>query len=96
MLIEYFLPGWHRAGSGLLKWYNYMWVRCCLILHNMIIEIEEDLGVHSSNNKFMQEAATWGVPLVNEGDDQGEDFFGSPGQIFCTCLVERLFHSLEQ
>ena len=45
-----------------------------LILHNMIIEIEEDLGVHSSNDEFMQEAATWGAPLVNEGDDQGEDF----------------------
>ena len=72
-----------------------MWVRCCLILHNMIIEIEEDLSVHSSNNEFMQEAATWGAPLVNKGDDQGEDFIASPGQIFCTCLVERLFHSLK-
>ena len=66
-----------------------------LILHNMIIEIEEDLGVHSSNDEFMQEAATWGAPLVNEGDDQGEDFIAFPGQIFRTCLVERLFHSLK-
>ena len=61
----------------------------------MIIEIEEDLGVHSSNNEFMQEAATWGAPLVNEGDDRGEDFIASPSQIFCTRLVERLFHSLK-
>ncbi|KIK17975.1 hypothetical protein PISMIDRAFT_47060, partial [Pisolithus microcarpus 441] len=26
-----------------------MWMHCCLILHNMILEIEEDLGVVSSN-----------------------------------------------
>jgi len=62
----------------------------------MIIEIGEDLGVHSSNDEFMQEATTWGVPLVNEGDDQGEDFFGSPSQIFHTHLVKHLFHSLKQ
>ncbi|KIK13889.1 hypothetical protein PISMIDRAFT_44764, partial [Pisolithus microcarpus 441] len=25
-----------------------MWMRCCLILHNLILEIEEDLGIVSS------------------------------------------------
>ncbi|KIK18448.1 hypothetical protein PISMIDRAFT_84040, partial [Pisolithus microcarpus 441] len=70
-----------------------MWMRCCLILHNMILEIKEDLGVMSSNVEYMEEAATWGVSLVHERDD-GEDFIASPGQIFRKCLMERLFHRL--
>ncbi|KIK24192.1 hypothetical protein PISMIDRAFT_99114 [Pisolithus microcarpus 441] len=49
-----------------------MWMRCCLILHNLILEIEEDLSVVSSNLDYMEEAATWGVPLVYELDDGGE------------------------
>jgi len=63
-----------------------MWVHCCLILHNMIIEVEEDLSVHSSNDEFMQEAATWGVPLVNEGDDQGEDVLDRPVRYFSLAI----------
>ncbi|KIK13193.1 hypothetical protein PISMIDRAFT_75616, partial [Pisolithus microcarpus 441] len=33
-----------------------MWMRCCLILHNLILEIEEDFGVVSSNLEYMEEA----------------------------------------
>ncbi|KIK15367.1 hypothetical protein PISMIDRAFT_115248, partial [Pisolithus microcarpus 441] len=43
-----------------------MWMWCCLILHNMILEIEEDLGLMSSNVEYMEEAATWGISLVHE------------------------------
>lgn len=35
--------------------YVITWVRCCLILHNLIIEIEEELGVRSSISEFKQE-----------------------------------------
>ncbi|KIK27285.1 hypothetical protein PISMIDRAFT_93425, partial [Pisolithus microcarpus 441] len=71
-----------------------MWVRCCLILHNMILEVKEDLGIVSSNVEYMEEASMWGVPLVHERDDEGEDFIGSPGQLFHSRLVERLLHRL--
>ncbi|KIK14154.1 hypothetical protein PISMIDRAFT_73750, partial [Pisolithus microcarpus 441] len=33
-----------------------MWMRCCLILHNLILEIEEDFGIVSSNLEYMEEA----------------------------------------
>ncbi|KIK25263.1 hypothetical protein PISMIDRAFT_96935, partial [Pisolithus microcarpus 441] len=71
-----------------------MWMCCCLILHNMILEIEEDLGVVSSNLKYVEEVATWGIPLVHEQDNGGEDFIGTPDQIFHSCLVEHLSHRL--
>ncbi|KIK24428.1 hypothetical protein PISMIDRAFT_47064, partial [Pisolithus microcarpus 441] len=32
-----------------------MWMWCCLILHNMILKIEEDLGMMSSNIEYMEE-----------------------------------------
>ncbi|KAL4077987.1 hypothetical protein J3A83DRAFT_4082240, partial [Scleroderma citrinum] len=34
--------------------FTNMWMHCCLILHNMILEIEEDLGLVSSNTAFME------------------------------------------
>jgi len=71
-----------------------MWTRCCLILHNLILEIEEGLGRQSTNDVFMDEAEAWEAPLVHEQDDEGEDFIGSPGQVFRSRLVERLFRSL--
>ncbi|KAL4064116.1 hypothetical protein V8B97DRAFT_1876196, partial [Scleroderma yunnanense] len=71
-----------------------MWMHCCLILHNMILEIEEDLGLVISNTAFMEEVAAWGLPLVHKWDDNGEDFIGSPGQIFHSHLLECLFHRL--
>ena len=79
-----------------LKFTN-MWIRCCLILHNLILEIEEHLGLKSTNELFMEEAEAWGV-LQNDGHDDehdnGHEFIGSPGQVFRNQLVERLFHTL--
>ena len=71
-----------------------MWVRCCLILHNMILEIEEDLGYTSSNATFMEEAARWGEDVTGSDDDD-EDFIGSPGQIFRNKLMDRLMRRLD-
>ena len=61
-----------------------------MILHNLILEIEEDLSLASSNMEFMEEVQTWGAPLIHERDDKGEDFIGSEGQMFRARLVERL------
>ncbi|KIK40289.1 hypothetical protein CY34DRAFT_40223, partial [Suillus luteus UH-Slu-Lm8-n1] len=33
-----------------------MWTHCCFILHNMIINIEEQLGSTSTFNHFAQKA----------------------------------------
>ncbi|KIK23912.1 hypothetical protein PISMIDRAFT_99518, partial [Pisolithus microcarpus 441] len=71
-----------------------MWIRCCLILHNLILKIKEDLGVVSSNLEYIEEAAAWGGPLTHEEDNGGEDFISTPGQLFHNHLVERLFHRL--
>ncbi|KIK12669.1 hypothetical protein PISMIDRAFT_120465, partial [Pisolithus microcarpus 441] len=71
-----------------------MWMWCCLILHNLILEIEEDFSVVSSNLEYMEEAERWGVPLIHEWDDSREDFIGTPGQLFRGRLVERLFRGL--
>lgn len=68
-----------------------MWMCCCLILHNLILEIKEDLGLASSNMEFMEEVQMWGAPLVHEQDDEGEDFIGSESQMFHVQLVEQLF-----
>ena len=35
--------------------YAVTWIRCCLVLHNLIIEIEEELGVRSSIAEFERE-----------------------------------------
>ncbi|KIK23176.1 hypothetical protein PISMIDRAFT_100908, partial [Pisolithus microcarpus 441] len=68
-----------------------MWIQCCLILHNLILKIEEDLGMVSSNLKYIEEAAALGGPLTHEEDNGGEDFISTPGQLFHNCLVEHLF-----
>ena len=66
--------------------FTNMWIRYCLILHNLILKIEERLGLKSTNELFMEEAEAWGVPQ-NDGHDNehdfGHEFIGSPGQVFC-------------
>ena len=81
--------------------FTNMWIRCCLILHNLILEIEECLGLKSTNELFMEEAEAWGVPQNDGHDDEhddehddGHEFIGSPGQVFRNQLVERLFRTL--
>ncbi|KIK16363.1 hypothetical protein PISMIDRAFT_113538, partial [Pisolithus microcarpus 441] len=71
-----------------------MWMWCCSILRNLILEIEEDFGVMSSNLEYMEEAERWGVPLIHEQDDGREDFIGTPGQLFHGHLMECLFWGL--
>ncbi|KIM66821.1 hypothetical protein SCLCIDRAFT_87284, partial [Scleroderma citrinum Foug A] len=36
--------------------YANMWIRCCLILHNMIINIEEKLGLSALADTYNTEA----------------------------------------
>ena len=71
-----------------------MWVQCCLILHDMILEIKEDLGYTSSNATFMEEAVRWGEDVTGS-DDDNEDFIGSPGQIFRNKLMGHLMRRLD-
>ena len=71
--------------------YANMWTRCCLILHNMIIEIEEHLGCESSHEFFADEARRWDSDRPQGSDDAtqaaasapgDEGFIGSEGQVF--------------
>jgi hypothetical protein len=53
-----------------LKYAN-SWIRSCLILHNMIIDIEEELGIAPSATEF---AAEYPEDVAGEEDeDGGED-----------------------
>ncbi|KIK22274.1 hypothetical protein PISMIDRAFT_652300 [Pisolithus microcarpus 441] len=71
--------------------FTNMWIQCCLILHNLILEIEEDLGMVSSNLEYIEEAAAWGGPLTHEEDNSREDFISTLGQLFHNSLMECLF-----
>lgn len=74
--------------------YANMWTRCCLILHNLIIEIEEELGKKSTNPHFCKESQRQGNRDVDEEEGGGDEgFIGTDGQIFRNTLMGRLLHS---
>jgi len=64
-----------------------MWICCCLILHNLIIEIEETLGIASTGNNFYEEL-TGQRMNQNEEEEEGEEgqgnetYIGTAGQEF--------------
>lgn len=80
-----------------------LWIRCCIILHNLIIRIEEGTGVDSEWREALIQA---GLQLTNqqeqnqrreEGDlNLSEDIpqlDEHPGQVFRQQLMEKLFDS---
>jgi len=66
-----------------------MWIRCCLILHNLIIEIEETLGIASTGNDFYEELTGQRMNQnEEEEEEEGEEgqgdetYIGTAGQEF--------------
>ncbi|KIK76967.1 hypothetical protein PAXRUDRAFT_168255 [Paxillus rubicundulus Ve08.2h10] len=79
--------------------YANTWVRCCLILHNMIIDIESELGVHSSNDYFLQQSHRLNETMdldaeEGEGQNMHDELAGSIGQNFHKRLMETLLRHM--
>ena len=87
-----------------------MWIRCCLILHNLIVEIEEVLGLTNSSMDFYEQSMrqTGGFQRGSnaedeeEEDEEGEDglgegdqtYIGTEGQDFRNRLMTCLLRAL--
>ena len=69
------------------------WIQCCLILHNMIIQFELDLGIEKTTGWARQEGVEPYQPLAPIIVDAPE---GTPGQAFQSELMGRLFTHLRQ
>ena len=52
-----------------------MWIRCCLILHNLIVEIEEVLGLTNSSMDFYEQSTrqTSRFQQGSNAEDEEED-----------------------
>ncbi|KAG2335707.1 hypothetical protein BDR05DRAFT_1006542 [Suillus weaverae] len=80
--------------------YSNMWIRCCLILHNSIIEIEESLGIASTGDDFYKELTGQRMNLDVE-EEEGEEgqgdqtYIGTAGQEFHNALMARLLLILQ-
>ena len=81
--------------------YAITWVRCCLILHNLIIEIEEELGVRSSITEFEQERRGWDPRRDNQEEESNKEepevddgLAHSTGQAFRQQLMNELLQQL--
>ena len=64
------------------------WIQCCIILHNMIIRFEEELGVEKTSGWARREGVEPYrpvAPIVVDAPD------GTPGQAFRLDLMSRLF-----
>jgi hypothetical protein len=67
------------------------WIQCCVILHNMIIEFEEQLGIEKTMGWARREGAEpyrLMAPVVVDVPA------GTPGQAFRADLMMRLFTHL--
>ncbi|KAG2065256.1 hypothetical protein BDR04DRAFT_1033251 [Suillus decipiens] len=83
-----------------------MWTRCCFILHNMIVDIEEQLGGTGTFDHFAEEARQWGHRVQDSGEGDEDDaeqegagdegFIGSQGQIFRNTLMGQLLRDFNQ
>lgn len=78
-----------------------MWIRCCLILHNLIVEIEEVLGLAHSNMDFYEQSTrTQGGNVAEDDEDDEEDgegdqtYIGTEGQDFRNRLMTSLLRAL--
>jgi len=78
-----------------------MWIRCCLILHNLIIEIEEILGIASTGNDFYEELTGQKMNEEEEEEEEGEEgqgdetYIGTAGQEFRNTLMAHLLLVLQ-
>jgi hypothetical protein len=78
--------------------YAAMWIWCCLILHNMIIEIEEELGLQSSQVYFAQQYREANRDIDDEENDEGEVDDGlaySTGQNFRQQVMDSLLQHFQ-
>jgi hypothetical protein len=77
-----------------------MWICCCLILHNLIIEIKETLGIASTGNDFYEEL-TGQRMNQNEEEEEGEEgqgnetYIRTAGQEFRNTLMAHLLLMLQ-
>lgn len=68
------------------------WVQCCIILHNMIIAFEKELGIEPRSIGWArQEGQEPNYPTQSVVVDEPA---GTPGQQFRTELMRRLFDHL--
>lgn len=80
-----------------------MWVRCCLILHNLIVEIEESLAISSTidefyDRQFEQCRGPRGLENDSDDSDSGEgdqSYIGTEGQRFRNDLMAQLLRVLD-
>jgi len=68
------------------------WIQCCIILHNMIIDFEKELGINSSTGWAREEGQEPNHPPQPVVVD---DPAGTLGQQFCTELMRCLFSHLD-
>ena len=69
------------------------WIQCCIILHNMIIQFKEVLGIEKAMGWARREGMEpyhLAAPVVVDVPD------GTPGQAFHADLMTCLFTHLEQ
>ena len=78
------------------------WIRCCLILHNLIVDIERELNLDSSLAEFRQEGPVEGhdshadedVEDGNEGPEVDDDLATSTGQAFRRDVMNILLENI--
>jgi len=56
----------------------------------MILEIEEELRLKPSVERFQKEAEAWDEDEGEEIVAEDEEFTGMEGQLFCNCLMDIL------
>lgn len=73
-----------------------MWIRSCLILHNLIIDIEKELGLGSSLGEFEREYARQNREDLEEGEgpEIDDSLATSPGQAFRQQVMNILLQSI--
>ena len=74
-----------------------MWIRSCLILHNLIVDIEKELGLGSSLGEFEKEYARQASredSEENEGPEIDDSLATSPGQAFRQQVMNILLQNI--
>ena len=81
--------------------YANAWIRSCLILHNLIIDFEEQLGIAPSATGFAAEYPSededeegWEEDEVKDIEEDEQAQHRTPGQQCCHTLMQTLLHQL--